>query len=174
MAKKDESDLSCERRLGAKVRFLLPNSPRNEIWQHDSTGTEIIGGKLSATASDGEQDFGCTDVGESDFVSPVDSGFGDPEVEDEMSMEIDSLCEDVERMDISHQRVRANSACATPQMAGEDDYKEEIFSYLWETERKYMLPPNYLSGQPELSPHTRAVVIDWLVQVCCRNLHAFF
>lgn len=109
-------------------------------------------------------------IRESSVVSPNDTGFSDLDSSHE-EMEVDQLCDNVEQMEISQQALKASLGGLDFESTSElvfieEEYKEEIYSYLWQKERKYMLPPNFLSRQKEVSPHTRAVVIDWLVEVC--------
>lgn len=122
-------------------------------------------------ASSGEKCLaGNVEEGELDIDMPDDSGLGRfYSYQDDM--EVDQLCEHIEEMKLTQREIKADVERSDLESSAdllfiEEEYKEEIYSYLWDRERKYMLPSNFLSHQKEVSPHTRAVVIDWLAEVC--------
>ena len=52
------------------------------------------------------------------------------------------------------------------ELVTENEYKDKIFSYISVGDgTKVDVAANFLSRQPQISPHTQAVVINWLVQV---------
>lgn len=44
-------------------------------------------------------------------------------------------------------------------------YSEEIFCYLHQLEIKFILPRDFLSHQEEVTYQSRAVLVDWLIEV---------
>ncbi|KAJ8309501.1 hypothetical protein KUTeg_014375 [Tegillarca granosa] len=45
------------------------------------------------------------------------------------------------------------------------EYADDIYQYLQTVERRVTFPENYLSSNPEITPHMRAILTDWLIQV---------
>jgi len=45
------------------------------------------------------------------------------------------------------------------------EYSEDIYSYLRQSEVKYMAKHNYMSKQPDINQGMRTILVDWLVEV---------
>ncbi|XP_050725857.1 uncharacterized protein LOC127003364 isoform X2 [Eriocheir sinensis] len=45
------------------------------------------------------------------------------------------------------------------------DYEEDVMTYLLEVERRHQRRYNYLTAHPSVSQRTRAILVDWLIQV---------
>ncbi|CAG0919913.1 unnamed protein product [Notodromas monacha] len=45
------------------------------------------------------------------------------------------------------------------------EYAEDIFKYLAEQEKNFRPRPMYMHQQPDLAPHMRSMLVDWLVEV---------
>merc|ERR1712240_443433 len=45
------------------------------------------------------------------------------------------------------------------------EYSEDIYSYLRQSEVKYMAKHNYMSKQPDINQGMRSILVDWLVEV---------
>ncbi|CAG0913323.1 unnamed protein product [Notodromas monacha] len=45
------------------------------------------------------------------------------------------------------------------------EYAEDIFKYLTEQEKNFRPRPMYMHQQPDLAPHMRSMLVDWLVEV---------
>lgn len=49
------------------------------------------------------------------------------------------------------------------------DYSDEIFLYLYALEEQLVLPKNFVEHQPEVTYQSRAVLVDWIIQVYYLN-----
>jgi len=45
------------------------------------------------------------------------------------------------------------------------EYSEDIYSYLRQSEMKYMAKANYMTKQPDINQGMRTILVDWLVEV---------
>lgn len=45
------------------------------------------------------------------------------------------------------------------------EYVNDIYSYLFDVERKYAIHKNHLDGQREVIPRMRTVLVDWINEV---------
>lgn len=56
------------------------------------------------------------------------------------------------------------------------DYIEDIYSFYRKTEVQSCVPADYMSRQSDINEKMRAILIDWLIEVCTplHNMHCLF
>lgn len=72
------------------------------------------------------------------------------------------LADGASGVDVEHDDLDAEDI-DDPLAAGE--YVDEIFTHLYDLEKEYLPNPRYIDDQKSLSWNTRAVLVDWLVEV---------
>lgn len=68
--------------------------------------------------------------------------------------------------EIVHEKRKNKVVTICEDWAAVSTYSEEIFQYLYKQEERFPLPKQFLVHQVEVSYEARAVLVDWLIQVC--------